>query len=71
MDGSVDFEYGSQAYNEGTPGASSSADSDAELLKQALMNEKASPEILAYEADLVERIYLQLDHQVRSVWRAR
>jgi hypothetical protein len=38
--------------------------SDPELLKRALMNEKASPEILPFEDQLVERVYLQLDHQV-------
>jgi hypothetical protein len=38
--------------------------SDYELLKYALQNEKASPEILQYENDLVQRVYMQLEHQV-------
>jgi hypothetical protein len=55
--------YGSQAYPGGSQGAPVSDHSDATLLKHALMNEKAAPEILAYEGDLVERINLQLEHQ--------
>jgi len=32
-------------------------------LKRALMNEKASPEILPFESDLVSRLYTRTDHQ--------
>jgi len=31
------------------------------------MNEKASPEVLPYEDDLVARIYLQLEHQASTL----
>jgi hypothetical protein len=40
--------------------------SDAALLQAALKNEKASPEILQYDADLVSRIESQIDYQARS-----
>ena len=49
--------------------ASTSGRSDAELLKSALMNEKASPEVLAFETDLVGRIEQNMDYQVRRRWR--
>ena len=45
--------------------ASTSGRSDAEQLKGALMNEKAAPEILQYETDLVGRIESNMDYQVR------
>lgn len=44
--------------------ASTSGRSDAELLKSALMNEKAAPEILQFETDLIERIESNMDYQV-------
>lgn len=47
------------------PVASTSGRSDAEQLKGALMNEKASPEILHFETDLVARIEQNVDYQVR------
>lgn len=39
---------------------------DYENLKYLLMNEKASPEILPYQEDLVSRLYLKIEQQVRS-----
>jgi hypothetical protein len=45
--------------------ASTSGRSDAEQLKGALMNEKAAPEILQYETDLIGRIESNMDYQVR------
>lgn len=45
--------------------ASTSGRSDAELLKGALMNERAAPEILAYETDLIARIEQNMDYQAR------
>lgn len=50
--------------------ASTSGRSDAELLKSALMNEKASPEILQYETDLIGRVEQNMDYQVRLSRRA-
>lgn len=44
-----------------------SGTSDAELLKYALLNEKASPDVLAYEDDLITRIESHIDYQVRSL----
>ncbi len=38
---------------------------DYHLLKKALMNEKASPEILPYQHDLLSRVYIRIDQQVR------
>ena len=46
--------------------ASTSGRSDAEELKGALMNEKASPEILQFQTDLVGRIEMRIDYQVRA-----
>lgn len=43
--------------------ASTSGRSDAEQLKSALMNEKAAPEILQFETDLVNRIEATMDYQ--------
>lgn len=54
----------SQAFSIGTPSASAVDNTDYELLKNALMNEKASPEILPFEEDLIQRINYLLDHQV-------
>ena len=45
--------------------ASTSGRSDAELLKGALMNERASPEVLQFETDLISRIEQNIDYQVR------
>ena len=45
---------------------SRSGRSDAELLKQALLNEKAAPEILQFETDLISRIEGLIDYQA---WR--
>ena len=50
-------------------GKSTTGRSDAEELKGALMNEKASPEILQYETDLIERIEMSMDYQVRGTGR--
>lgn len=58
--------YPSQPLSLGTEWAEDYELSDYELLKYALQNEKASPEILQYENDLVQRVYMQLEHQVRS-----
>lgn len=44
--------------------ASTSGRSDAELLKSALTNEKAAPEILQFETDLIGRIESNMDYQV-------
>jgi hypothetical protein len=41
-----------------------SGTSDAELLKHALLNEKASPDVLAYDNDLITRIESHIDYQV-------
>ena len=49
--------------------ASTSGRSDAEQLKSALMNEKAAPEILQFETDLVGRIESNMDYQVRLDWQ--
>ena len=38
--------------------------SDVDLLRQAVMNEKAAPELLHYETDLINRIEQMLDYQV-------
>lgn len=40
---------------------------DYDLLKKALMNEKASPEILPYQHDLLSRLYIRIDQQVRHI----
>eukprot|EP00889_Picochlorum_renovo_P003280 jgi/Picre1/30310/NNA_005674.t1 len=40
---------------------------DYDLLKKALMNEKASPEILPYQHDLLSRLYIRIDQQERIV----
>jgi hypothetical protein len=56
--------YGSQAIAFGTQAEEDHDFTDYELLKQALMNEKASPEILQFENNLIERIYHWLEHQV-------
>lgn len=45
--------------------ASTSGRSDAELLKSALMSERASPEVLQFETDLIARIEQNIDYQVR------
>ena len=37
---------------------------DYQLLKRAFMNEKASPEILPFQEDLVSRLYMQMNQQV-------
>ncbi|PSC76212.1 DNA replication complex GINS SLD5 [Micractinium conductrix] len=47
--------------------ASTSGRSDAELLKSALMNEKAAPEILAFETDLIARIEQNMDYQDEQI----
>lgn len=51
--------------------ASTSGRSDAELLKGALMNERASPEVLQFETDLISRIEQNIDYQVRPALRCR
>lgn len=51
--------------------ASTSGRSDAELLKGALMNERASPEVLQFETDLISRIEQNVDYQVRVEGAAR
>lgn len=38
--------------------------SDTELLKMALVNEKACPEILPFQTDLIGRIESVIDYQV-------
>lgn len=48
--------------------ASTSGRSDAEQLKGALQNERASPEILAFETDLIGRIEQNMDYQARPSW---
>jgi len=67
MDSLNEDGFGSQSLSIGTPGASTVDLSDYELLKNVLMNEKASPEVLPYEDDLVARIYLQLEHQASTL----
>ena len=62
----MDDDFGSQPLSIGTPGASTLDYSDYELLKQALMNEKAAPELLPFEGDLVERVGQQLEHTVST-----
>ncbi len=42
----------------------SSTHNDYMSLKRALMNEKASPEILDFEADLLTRLTYQIEQQV-------
>ena len=44
---------------------SSSPNNDYVTLKRALMNEKASPEILEFEVDLLTRLTYQIEQQVR------
>lgn len=44
----------------------SSNSNDYTSLKRALMNEKASPEILVFEADLLTRLTYQIEQQVRA-----
>jgi hypothetical protein len=56
----------SQPLSFGSQGEPTLDDTDYELLKHALQNEKAAPELLPYEDELVQRVYLQLEHQVRS-----
>lgn len=61
---------GSQAFN--LPHSVEDEDSllfqtDYDLLKKALMNEKASPEILPYQHDLLSRLYIRIDQQVRHI----
>ena len=63
MDGDADLNYNSQQVTLGTQGEPELDYTDYELIKQALMNEKASPELLPYEAELVDRILMQLEHQ--------
>ena len=46
--------------------ASTSGRGDVELLRQAVMNEKAAPELLAFETDLIGRIEAMIDYQVRA-----
>lgn len=45
--------------------SSSSPNNDYVTLKRALMNEKASPEILEFEVDLLTRLTYQIEQQVR------
>jgi hypothetical protein len=63
-------DFGSQPSALGSQDPAAAAASDALLLKHALMNERAAPELLPYEADLVERVQLQLDHQEREIAEA-
>jgi len=42
------------------------ATTDAELLKRAWRNEKAAPEILRYESDLVSRVKKVIQFMVRN-----
>jgi len=52
---------------DGTPDAAIFDDDDMndyQLLKRAFMNEKASPEILPFQEDLVSRLYMQMNQQV-------
>lgn len=42
------------------------ATTDAELLKRAWRNEKAAPEILRYESDLVSRVKKVIQFLVRN-----
>jgi len=58
--------FGSQPLSFGSQGEPTLDHTDYELLKHALQNEKAAPELLPYEDELVQRVYLQLEHQVRS-----
>lgn len=46
--------------------ASTSGRGDVELLRQAVMNEKAAPELLQFETDLISRIEAMVDYQVRG-----
>ena len=64
MDGPGDYSFGSQPLSFGTQAEAELDHTDYELLKFALQNEKASPELLPYEVELVQRVYLQLEHQV-------
>lgn len=54
-----------------TGSTSTSGRSDAEQLKSALQNEKAAPEVLQYETDLIARIEQNLDYQVHRGRRER
>lgn len=47
--------------------ASTSGRSDAEQLKSALQNEKAAPEVLQYDTDLIARIEQNLDYQDEQI----
>lgn len=49
--------------------ASTSGRSDAEALLSAVQNEKASPEVLAFETDLISRIEQNMDYQVGAAAR--
>ena len=57
---------GSQPLSFGSQGDAILDYSDYELLKQALQNEKAAPELLQYEDELVQRVNSQLEHQVST-----
>lgn len=43
-----------------------SSHNDYMALKRSLMNEKASPEILEFEHDLLTRLTIRIEQQVRS-----
>lgn len=43
---------------------------DIDLLRQAVMNEKVSPELLHFEEDLIHRIEAMIDYQVLKLNRA-
>lgn len=62
----MEVPYGSQPFSLGTQGIDDAEVTDYELLKTALMNEKASPEILPFQTVVVENINYLLDHQVRN-----
>jgi hypothetical protein len=59
----------SQPLSFGSQGEPTLDHTDYELLKHALQNEKAAPELLPYEDELVQRVYLQLEHQVGSLYK--
>eukprot|EP00890_Picochlorum_soloecismus_P003979 jgi/Picsp_1/4582/NSC_01952-R1_protein len=55
---------------DGTPDAAIFDDDDMndyQLLKRAFMNEKASPEILPFQEDLVSRLYMQMNQQEETL----
>lgn len=60
MDSQADFLASSAPSTSGRGDAS-----DIELLKQAVLNEKASPEILQFQTDLVSRVEAHIDYQAR------